>query len=341
MIQLTYAQRIARLPKVFEVLGAYPDGLPVDELAQRVGVDSAELREDLLAFYAADLGPEWLMGLSRPEVLEFVGPDGVDEDPNHAERVRIVDPRPTEELGVEYIDASELALIYTAAQMELEAAWSQDLADAVAVLEETLLPSKPNTSQSNTSQPDATATPTALPGHDREILARLQLARTEHRLVRIVYSRSWRHGVSERTVEPYRLLHTRRGWELDAGVGDGELRTFLLTNIRSCELLDDAFAPLADLAERLTAQRATTTVRVRVPYQARWAADSYAEQVRVVAEHESAVELELALLPPLERRLGLLLLVAGPEADVIEPTALAGSRAELARELRQHYLKVT
>ncbi|CAM3256829.1 WYL domain-containing protein [Nocardioides dubius] len=330
---LSYVQRIARLPKVFEVLGAYPDGLTVDELASRVGVDSTELRQDLLAFYAADLGPEWLMGLSRPEVLEFVGPDGVDEDPNHAERVRIVDPRPSEELGVEYVDAAELALIYTAAQMELEAAWSQDLADALAVLEETLLGTAARPVEGAEPEPGAPGDG----GARSETLAALQLARTEQRKVRIVYSRSWRHGVSERIVEPYRLVHTRRGWELDAGVGDEQLRTFLLTNVRSCEPLEETFAPPSDLAERLIAQRATTTARVRVPYQARWAADSYAEQVRVVAEHESVVELELELLPPLERRLGLLLLVAGTEAELVEPAGLAGARAELARELRAHH----
>lgn len=324
----TYASRIARLPQVFEILSAYPDGLAVNELAVRVGVGSAELREDLLAFYAADLGPEWLMGLSRPEVLEFVGPDGVDEDPNDAERVRIVDPRPTEELGVEYIDASELALIYTAAQMELEAAWSQDLADAVEVLEETLLgeAAKPLARLSEAAEP---AAPT--------VLAELQRARTERRQVRIEYSRSWRHGVGERTVHPYRLVHTRRGWEVDAGVEGGQLRTFLLSNIRALEVVDESFTPPADLAERLAAQRATTTVTVQVPFSARWAADSYAERVRVIAEHESSVELELDLLPPLARRVGLLLLVAGPEAELKAPTSLTGARDELARELSEHH----
>ncbi|MFS3128628.1 helix-turn-helix transcriptional regulator [Nocardioides sp. Bht2] len=321
----TYTSRIARLPQVFEILAAYPDGLAVNELAKRVGVPSAELREDLLAFYAADLGPEWLMGLSRPEVIEFVGPDGVDEDPNDAERVRIVDPRPTEELGVEYIDASELALIYTAAQMELEAAWSQELADAVAVLEETLL--------GDAAKPFAPASAAS----GSTTLAELQRARTERRQVRIEYSRSWRHGVAERLVQPYRLVHTRRGWEVDAGVDGGELRTFLLSNIRSCEVVEETFTPPADLAERLAAQRATTTVTVEVPFSARWAADSYAEQVRVIAEHEASVELELDLLPPLERRVGLLLLVAGPQAELKAPAALTGARGELARELSEHH----
>ena len=44
-------------------------------------------------------------------MLEFLGPDGDgDIDPHEAEVVRAVNDRPTEELGVEYVDASELAL---------------------------------------------------------------------------------------------------------------------------------------------------------------------------------------------------------------------------------------
>ena len=82
-----YALRIARLPQVFALLTARPDGIPLAELAGQIGVPADELREDLLAFYTADLNP-MLFGLSRPSVLEFLGPDGDEIDPNEAEIVR-------------------------------------------------------------------------------------------------------------------------------------------------------------------------------------------------------------------------------------------------------------
>ena len=83
-----YALRVARLPEVFALLAAHPDGLALTDLGERLGAPAEELRADLLAFFTADLGG--LLGLSRPSVLEFLGPDGRDEDPNRAEIVRIV-----------------------------------------------------------------------------------------------------------------------------------------------------------------------------------------------------------------------------------------------------------
>ncbi len=321
-----YVRRIARLPEVFQLLGAFPDGLAVVELARRLGVPSAELREDLLAFYAADVSPGDLMGLSRPEVLEFIGPDGTEEDPNDAEIVRIIDPRPTDELGVEYVDASELALVYSAARLELDANFDQDLADAVAVLEETMFGT---TSASVTSR--------ALPY--TRLLGELRKAHADRRAVRIEYSRAWRHGVSTRVIEPYRFVQTRRGWEVDAGPVDasGRTWTYLLSNIRSIEVLDRAYEIPEGVSELLIAQRQTETVRVRLPFSARWAAEMYAEQVTVVAEDEASVTLDLGLLPPLRQRVGLLLLVAGPAAELVESPELAGSRPELAQRLLEHH----
>ena len=97
----------------------------------------------------------------------------------------------------------------------------------------------------------------------------------------VVYSRAWSQGVATRTIEPYRLVQTRRGWEVDAGPpeADGALRTFLLSNIRAAEVLDDTFDLPADLSVKLAAQRPTTSVRVSLPHDARWAADFFTEDV--------------------------------------------------------------
>lgn len=318
-----YARRIARLPEVFEELMAHPAGLPLADLAARFGVPPDELREDLLAFFTADVG--LLLGLSRPPVLEFVGADGDEGDPDDAEVVRIVDERPADELGVEYVDASELALIYTAARALLEIApEDEELAGALDVLTETMLGEPlPHRSADRWQRP----------------LEPLQDAVRERRRVRIVYSRSWHAGVAERVIEPYRLVQTRRGWEVDAGPVDdgGAIRTYLLSNVRDVEALDSSFAEPPGLPRLLDDQRTTERVRVRVPHHARWAADMYAERVVVADDEEQTVTLDLHLLPPLEQRLGLFLLASGPDAAVVEPSVLIRTVRDVAGELLAHH----
>ncbi len=317
-----YVSRIARLPEVFDLLAAHPDGIAITDLAAGAGVPVDELREDLLAFYAADLKP-LMLGLSRPAVLEFLGADGAEEDPNTAEVVRICEDGPIEELGVEHVDPAELALVYTAAQALLEIdPDDQPLREAVEVLTETML---------------GEAVP-AEPVPGAEAVGAFEHAIAEQRRVRIVYSRSWAEGVIERVIDPYLLARTRRGWEVDAGpLDDPGLRSYLLANVRSAELLEEGFAEPAGLTALLAEQRATATVRVRIPHAARWAADEYAERVRVVAHDELTVTLDLDLLPPLEERVGRLLLVCGPEATVVDPPRLVAEGPRLAARLLAHH----
>ena len=323
-----YAQRIARLPRVFELLLAHRTGLPLTALADAVGATPETLREDLLAFYAADVTPDLLMGLSRPEVLEFLGPDGdEDVDPGQAEVVRIVDPGQAGELGVEYVDASELALVYTSAVSLLEIdPEDAELGAAVDVLAETML------GETAVSRPDG-------PEPEGRVLDTLSEGQRQSRRVEIVYSRAWEAGVRERSIEPYRLVKTRRGWEVDAGPVDdhGEVRTFLLSGIRQARLSDERFSPPEDLPFLLLENRATQVVRVELPHAARWAADMYAESVAVVDDSELTVVVEVHLLPPVRHRLGVLLLAAGRAARVLEPADLAPSGAELARTLLEHH----
>src|SRR4051794_25037909 len=243
-----YAQRIARLPEIFAYLSAHPDGLPLRDLAAHFDLPPPQLREDLLAFYAADVPSDLLLGLMRPGVLEFLGPDGQEQDPNDAEIVRIVDARNADELGVEYVDASELALIYTAAMSLLEIeSDNEDLAAAVDAVAATML------GDEAPPAPDV-----HVPWH--KALEPLQEGQKMRHRVDIVYSRAWEPGVAERTIEPYRLARTRRGWEVDAGPLDAEgaMRTFLLSNIREAKRRDDAFELPPDLPHLLDEQRATT-----------------------------------------------------------------------------------
>jgi proteasome accessory factor C len=319
-----YVQRIARLPEVFALLVARPAGLPLTELADQVGVPVDELRQDLLAFYTADLNP-MLFGLSRPSVLEFVGPDGDEVDPNDAEVVRVVDERPGDELGVEYVTASALGLVYSAAKARLDLdPDDEELRGAIDVLTETMV---------GETLPEAPARAWNQP------LESLEGAVATHRKVRITYSRTWSQGVNERVIEPYLLVKTRRGWEVDAGPPDdaGRLRTFLLPHIREHAVLDETFEPPRNLNTLLASQRTTTRVRVQIPHAARWAADFYAENVENVTDDELTTTLDLDLLPPVEHRVGLLLLIAGEDARVLDPTTMISAGPMLAAELLAHH----
>jgi len=315
-----YVARIARLPRVLATLAEHRDGMPLATLAAAEGIREKELREDLLAYFTAD--PMWTLGLSRPPTLEFLGPDGSEEDPNRAEVVRVV--AETDDLGVELLDADELALIHTAATALLDLQPDDaELASALDVLTETML--------GTSLEPRRT-------WHD-EVLALLQEAVAGRRAVRIEYSRAWHAGVSTRVIHPLRLVQTRRGWEVDAGPVDdeGALRTYLLSNIRHAEALDERFEHPERLAELLADQRALTTVRMQLPHEARWATDMYAESVRVVDEDEAAFTADLELLEPVAWRVGLLTLVGGEETRVLSPVDLISAGPELARELLAHH----
>ncbi|MDQ6525515.1 WYL domain-containing protein [Nocardioides sp. LHD-245] len=327
-----YVSRIARLPEVFARLAASPDGLALRDLAAAFDTSVAELRQDLLAFYTADIGGEWL--LSRPEVLEFLGADGDTEDPGTAEVVRLVAESPID-LGVEYVDAGELGRVHAAGQALLEIEPDNvELAEALDVLAETLF------GQAVGEAADEAGSAAAHGPHaPNALLPRLRRAQGEGRTVRIVYSRAWEPGVTEREIEPWRLVQTRRGWEVDAGPVDdrGRIRTYLISNIRSVEVLDRRFVVPDDADDLLARQRTTTRVRVLLPQESRWVADVYAEQVSFVEDDEQDVVVDLELLPPVQDRIGRLLLTAGPTATVLDPPELDRAGVLLAGELLQHH----
>lgn len=318
-----YVQRFARLPRVFEVLAARPEGMSLAELGAAVDVEPGELHTDLLAFYTADVNPR-LFGLSMPAAIEFFSADTGDEvDPNVADWVRLTDDRPAEAIGVEHVDAGELALVYTAAVALAET--EPDNADLAAAID---------------ALTDAVGVDESPEGRaPNDFVSRLRDAVESRHRVRIEYSRAWKEGVIERVIEPYRLIRTRRGWEVDSGPADdqGRLRTYLVVHIRTLDVLDETFVRPADVDARLAAQRTTRRVRVQIPHDARWAADFHAEQVHVVEQDETDVVLDLDLLPPVDRRLGLLLLAAGLDSAVLDPQGLVRAGPDLARVLLAHH----
>lgn len=321
-----YVRRIAGLLDVFDRLEDHPDGVSLDVLADECGIGPEQLREDLLAYYAAD--PGWWLGLERRHVLEWTSPEaaGDDVDPHHAVMVRLVG-EPTD-LGVDYLDAGELALVYTAATAALEMAGDAgdaDLAGALDVIVDTLY---------------GQATPGVSSGWRSPYLDDLKRAASEHRLVRLVYSRQWNSGIFERIIEPWRLVQTTvRGWEIDAGpvAENGKLRSYLLSNIREIELLDGGFSLPEDADDRLAEQRRTSPVTLELPHRSRWALDEYAEEVTIIADTDESFIAQAALLEPVGWRVGLLMLAGGVDTRVIEPTGLISQGPALAARLLAHH----
>ena len=325
-----FVQRVARLPEVLTLLAGYPDGLPLQTIAGQFGVDVETLREDLLTYLDLESWG-WGFDLFQRPALEFVQPEsdggGTESERSEATVVRLVDEGRQGLLGAEYLSAGDLAVIYTAGLALLEADPSDEhLATALELIAETMYGAP-------SAQPEV--------GPWNRFVAQLRRAEEQHRRVRIVYSRSWREGVSERVIEPLRLVQTRRGWEVDAGPVEynGTLRTFLLSNIRSVEVLDETFEEPVGAARLLAKQRETRKVRVDLAQDARWAVSLYAERHRVVEEDAERFDAELELLEPVTQRLALLMLASGPRSRV--PAEYVGGASGVINDLIAHHERTT
>ena len=327
-----YAKRLAALPRALSILELHPDGLPLIDLAGELAVEPDDLREVVLAYYRADLVE---LGNFGQPVVEFFAPtsEGGDSqvgdiddevDPTTAQWVRVVSPDPEQELGVDHLGAEQLGRLFAAGSDLLALEPDNDvLRSALDAFQQALWPAE---------GPD---------GADWRVSTAQVLYRAaqERRRVRMTYARQWRPGAGERVVEPYRVVRTRRGWEVDAGPADdvAAVRTYIVSGISSCELLDETFEPPADLDALLVAQRTPVGVQLVVPQERRWAVDRYAESVTVLDDDEESVSLRADLLPPVGQRLGLLLLCCGPDAFVMEPQSLEDAGAVAARQLLEHH----
>lgn len=322
-----YARRLASLPRALSILELHPQGLPLADLADELRLSATDLREVFLAYYLADLVE---LGSFALPVVEFFAPDrqpAVDAEadvPAETLWVRVLSTDPEHELGVDHLSAEQLAALYEAAVdlLALEPD-NEVLAQAVAAFEDAVGPAdKPRAPQRGT-----------------DTAQRLHRAAEEHRRVRVTYVRQWRPGLRDRVIEPYRVVRTRRGWEVDAGPADerAAVRTYLVSGIVDLQVLDDAFVPPANLDDLLAANRAARTVELVVPQDSRWAVERFAEATRVTSDDEADVALCAELLPPVGQRLGLMLLCCGPDAFVVAPAELRGAGEDLARALLEHH----
>lgn len=317
-----YAKRVERLARVFGLLVAHPDGLAIDDLCQATGLSGRDLRNDLAVFMNRDLPATHDLALTDGIGIEFFTESGLETVSTEAARVRITSSAPLAELGLEYFAADVLGPLYRAAS-DLSALEPDNevLAGAVRRMAQTLL----------------TGIDSATP-YGGETAGALRQAAIARRRVRIDYWRAWRPGAGTRVIEPYRVVSTRRGFEVDAGPLDdqGEIRTFLVSGIRSFEVLGESFERPDDVETAIERSRRLTTVRLVVPRDLMWVVDRFAERSAVLRADEDA-EIEAQVLPPVADRVGLMLTIAGPEAFVVSPQTLADAGVETASRLLAHH----
>lgn len=326
-----YVQRLGRIFEALQILDLYPQGVAVADLASLLGCSEDDVRLDLQALNAgSELGPERAGGF-----VLFLGPgwdarsDGEEPDDDDiyveardAVAVRLYGPDPRR--GVGGLSVSELGAVWEAAEdLARVEPGNEALARVVAELRSRWLPG---------------VTDVWRPGMAGRFVQELSDAVAYHRRVWIRYERLWQPGVIEREIEPYELVRTHRGFEIDAGPVDdtGSIRTYVVDEIRDLRLTGDTFTPPADAERLCRAHRATTSVTVVVPRDREWTAEYLAEGV-VVGNRDDDVQLRLELLEPVAQRVGLIVLQAGADAFVGSPQELADAAQHVASRLWAHH----
>lgn len=323
------------IPEACDVLSRHNNRMAIGALAAALSAPVGELRRQVTAFGNADEsstihepGFDQFLFIERPgsDDEDSYADDGADDDPGDSDEDVVVLAGDLEDfLGTERFDAQVLGPLYTAAEDLLaQEPDNEALASAATKLREQFLPGiKP---RRHYGQATIAATAEAI---------RL------NRKMRIIYSRAWQPGVTERVIEPYRLVNTRRGYEIDAGPIDeaGNLRTFIISRIHDYEVLESEFDRPPNAAELSDAMRETVAVTGFVPQASRWAINKYAERVKWLDDSgDDDVVFVAHVLPPVSERVALMALVAGPGL-ALDDEQYEVARGQLARRLwDQHRL---
>ncbi len=311
------------LADVCQLLERHDGRLTFAALASALGADADEIRRQVDAFADLDSAAtlDTYIGTSAYLLIEPADPLDEDQPPSDGDQV-VLNATSMDVLGVEQFDATTLGPLYQAAErLLLEEPDNEVLQDAVAILRQRFLPGVRRARHFNAPR-----------------VAELAQAIRENRRVRIVYSRAWQPGVTERVIEPYELNHSSRGAEVDAGPVDqnGEIRTFLVNRIREMEVLDETFERPADAAELSITARALVPISGYVPQSGRWAVAKWSERTKVTGEDPDGVAFTADLLPPVGWRCALMMLMAGPEAYLDDEDADVEA-ASLAERLLAHH----
>lgn len=318
-------QQMARLLDALLVLQAQGSA-PVAELARRVGLQEARLRQLLSIWMVAGAD---VVGPSAPFSISFgtqEGPLGTGEEDDAVQAQadvvhldRNAGPELLDGVAREAVTVEEVArgLLATRALLDddsLDDRHRDLLTGLVAKLESAL--------RLTTTSPLGV------------VADELRAAAGQHRRVRFRYRDPWRGTDSRPEVEPYDVRRRRDRLVLDAGPEAGlGWRTFDVASISDLEVLDQHFAPPL-LPPRETRDQPLEVV-LRVP------ADSGAERRLAVGwegrvngpAHDGHVTMRVQLDRADAARLGVLLLQLGPGCSVVSPEELQGVAAPVVQRL--------
>ena len=311
---------LARIQRVIAILSLHPDGLSLAVLAEELGVTQRVLRQEILNYYSVDVPADQSRVGQRPEVIEFISADGESAEPQDAAIVRLAGDASQAELAGNQFSNEDLAqLLQAATSLAALEPGNQVLAAGITRLNQLL------GIESTDSSDDSVAS--------------IRRAIDEQIPIEIEYSREWQPGIRTRIVHPYALLRTNRGWELDAGpLVDGRARTYILRRVRSLHLQQEQhFERPAGVEQVLDRDRRAERVQLLLPQGSHWVADRFAERTEVVDSDGDDLVLDADFLPPVADRVGLVLLIAGPEAGVLKPERHSQAATAMAERLRQHH----
>jgi proteasome accessory factor C len=305
--------RLPRLLALVPYLRTHPDELIAD-VAAVFDVTEKQLREDLELLFVTGLpggSPGDLIDLS------FEG-----------DRVSLIDPqtldRPLRLTG----DEATALLVAARALADVPGLQERDALDrAIAKLAE--------------AAPAPAAVDVALEPED-EALATLRAALDGHRRLHLRYMVETRDEVTERDVDPMRLLSREGRWYLEGWCRRAEaVRLFRLDRVVEATLLDLPAEPPPQAAPRdledglFRPGPDDLRIVLELAPQARWVADHYpAEDITELADGW----LRMTLRTPDPGWLVRLLLQLGPSARVLEPSSLAERLLATAREALATYL---
>lgn len=164
-------------------------------------------------------------------------------------------------------------------------------------------------------------------------------ATEEGEALAITYWSATRDARTDREIEPHRLFLDQGRWYLTAHDGrSGEQRTFRVDRIEAARPTGRRFTPVAEAAAPPDPGAALAAdarrVTVLLPAEAAWVPETYpVDEVRTRPDGRLEVRLPVAGV----RFLEVLLLRAGPEAEVLEPADLRDVGRAAARRLLGRY----
>ena len=311
MSRLTADERMQRMLSIIPWVAAQ-DGVAVDEVCERFGIDRKALVADF-------------------DILSFVGvypytPDTQIDAVIEGDRVYVHLPqwfdrplRLTPEQGMSLVASAQSLLSIPGADPEGPLARGiQKIATSLGV--------------------DDTPVEVSLGEAAADVMSVLQEATEHHRQVEIDYYTYGRDEVTTRVVEPHRLYADQGNWYLAAmcHLAGGD-RMFRVDRINRAHALDTTFVPPAEAPTMGVFRPAPGDPRVTLRLQpdARWVAEQYPTE-GLVTHDDGTVDVTIAVTARawLER---LLVRLGGAAEVLVAPPELAGAGADAAARILARY----